>query len=73
MYILPVICLVKPLLVIPDIKDHKSASSTRYIVCLPRHVFGMYFKHHVHSYNNDDDDDDDDDDESVDSDYEDEW
>jgi hypothetical protein len=68
MYILPVTCLVKPLLVIPDIKDHKSASSTRYIVCLPRHVFGMYFKHHVHWYNNDDEDD-----ESVDSDYEDEW
>ena len=68
MYILPVTCLVKPLLVIPDIKDHDSASSTRYIVCLPRHMFGLYFKHHVHSYNEDDKDE-----ESLDSDYEDEW
>jgi hypothetical protein len=30
MYILPAICLVKPLLVIPDIKDHESASSSCY-------------------------------------------
>ncbi len=68
MYILPATCLVKPLLVIPDIKDHESASSSRYIVCLPRHIFGLYFKHHVQCYNNYDDED-----AMVDSDYEDEW
>jgi hypothetical protein len=68
MYILPVTCLVKPLLVIPDIKDLETASSTRYIVCLPRHVFGLYFKHHVQCYNKEDEED-----ESVDGNYEDEW
>ena len=68
MYILPVTCLVKPLLVIPDIKDHESASSTRYIVCLPRHVFGQFFKHHVNSFIEEDGDS-----VEVDSDYEDEW
>jgi hypothetical protein len=67
MYILPATCLVKPLLVVPDIKDHESASSSCYIACMPRHVFGLYFKHHVHCYSDEDEE------ESVDSDYEDDW
>ena len=66
MYILPAICLVKPLLVVPDVKDHESASSSRYIVCMPRHYYGLYFKNHVHCFSDDEA-------ESVDSDYDDEW
>jgi hypothetical protein len=66
MYILPATCLVKPLLVVPDVKDHESASSSRYIVCMPRHYYALYFKNHVHFFSDDEA-------ESVDSDYDDEW
>ena len=47
MHMLPASCLRMGLIVFPDIIDERTASTTNYLVMLPRHKMGVYFIYHM--------------------------
>ena len=47
MYIVPAQSIIRPVLVIPDIEDDVTASTSNYMAVLPEHKMGKYFLEHV--------------------------
>jgi hypothetical protein len=49
MYVLPIDCIVSPLLVIPDFIAKNKVSTSEFMAILPRHKQGPYFTNYIHS------------------------
>jgi hypothetical protein len=49
MYVLPINCIVSPLLVIPDFIAKDKVSTSEFMAILPRHKQGPYFTNYIHS------------------------
>ena len=49
LYVLPIDCIVSPLLVIPDFIAKNKVFTSEFMAILPRHKQGPYFTNYIHS------------------------